>query len=486
MPQDRTNLSTTPSASEGVARVGELAEALVIATEARRREPALPEETARAVLTAPIPTERARYDLILLPTADQEDPGGHRLRRLVAEFARAGHRVFSLGATEPDPVDPGPGLIELPLADAPAGSAEDRAARLLDALASARRENGIEAAAVFVGSPGWADLALRLRERWGWRLVYDATNDQPADPARDGDQAGRLWREADVVVGSAATPDGLDAGSGPRWVGLGELDAPTAGWEAVDRAIRAAFPPASIVVLTTNLLAYFRLCVASILANTDYPNYELIVVDNATTDGTEAYLRDLQRQHPHVRVLRNERTRSFAENNNLGLAAATGDVLVLLNDDTMLARGWLTRLARSLEDPSLGLVGPATNRTCNEAQIDAPYATYGEFVRFAREQAVAHEGELVPIRMLAMFCTALRRDAYERIGPLDERYQVGMFEDEDYVLRLKAAGYGVAWARDVYVHHHYHATVGQLLPTGEYSALAAANQRRIEEKSGIC
>jgi GT2 family glycosyltransferase len=295
----------------------------------------------------------------------------------------------------------------------------------------------------------------------------------------------RLWQVADVILtwGSAEVP----ATDPPRkaQVDLSRFDSWPERGEAVDATVRAAFPLASIIMLTTNLLAYCRLCVASILANTEYPNYELIIVDNASTDGTAEYLDALATVHPHVRTLRNTQTRSFAENNNQALAVANGDVLVLLNDDTMVPRGWLTRFVHYLNDPDLGLIGPATNRTCNEAQIEAPYETYGEFLGFAGEAAVDHEGERTPIRMLAMFCTAMRRDVFERIGLLDERYKVGMFEDEDYVLRLKAAGYTIEWARDVYIHHHYHATVGKLVPSGEYLAIAAANQRRFEEKWGV-
>ena len=58
----------------------------------------------------------------------------------------------------------------------------------------------------------------------------------------------------------------------------------------------------------------------------------------------------------------------------------------------------------------------------------------------ARAQGERHEGERYPIRMPMMFCVAFRRDTYERLGPLDERYEVGMFEDEDYALRAKAGG----------------------------------------------
>lgn len=257
-------------------------------------------------------------------------------------------------------------------------------------------------------------------------------------------------------------------------------------WAALDAAFRAAWPRASVIVLTHDNLAFSRMCVASLLENTDYPNYELIVVDNASTDGTREEMERLARETPVVRLLANDQNVGFGPGNNQGLAAATGDIFVLLNNDTMVPRGWLTRLARHLGDPAVGLVGPATNRTCNEAQIDIPYQTYAEFRAVARNQALRHEGERYAIRMPMMFCTAFRRDAFERIGPLDERYEVGMFEDEDYALRARAAGYTLVWTPEVYIHHAYHASIGKLLPTGDYMRLVKLNQGRFEEKWGIC
>ena len=88
--------------------------------------------------------------------------------------------------------------------------------------------------------------------------------------------------------------------------------------------------------------------------------------------------------------------------------------------------------------------------------------------------------------MPLMFCLAMRRDVERRVGPLDERYEVGMFEDEDYALRVKALGLETAWALDAYVHHAYHASIGKLLPSGQYTKLFHANRRRFEEKWGIC
>jgi GT2 family glycosyltransferase len=88
--------------------------------------------------------------------------------------------------------------------------------------------------------------------------------------------------------------------------------------------------------------------------------------------------------------------------------------------------------------------------------------------------------------MPMMFCVAFRRETYARLGPLDERYEIGMFEDEDYALRAKGEGFEVAWTPEVYVHHAYHASIGKLLPTGDYMRLVKLNQGRFEEKWGIC
>jgi GT2 family glycosyltransferase len=259
-----------------------------------------------------------------------------------------------------------------------------------------------------------------------------------------------------------------------------------ARWAAIDKAIRSSWPRASVVVLTHDNLAFSRMCLASVLENTEYPNYELIVVDNASSDGTVEELMRLSGSIANIKVILNDHNAGFGPANNQGLAAATGEILVLLNNDTVVPRGWLTRLARHLDDARIGLVGPATNRSCNEAQIDIPYQTYGEFQDVARSQGDRYERERLPIRMPMMFCVAFRRDTFERIGPLDERYEVGMFEDEDYALRAKAAGLQVAWTPEVYVHHAYHASIGKLLPTGDYMRLVKLNQGRFEEKWGIC
>ena len=241
----------------------------------------------------------------------------------------------------------------------------------------------------------------------------------------------------------------------------------------------------SIIVVTFNGLVFSKLSLGTLLANTRYPDYEVIIVDNASTDGTADCLRELAARNPHVRVIFNGQNAGFAAANNQGLAAASGDVFVLLNNDTMVAPGWLDRLIEPLTDAQIGAVGPVTNRIGNEAEIAVTYDTYREFLAVAEARARAHRGERLDIRTLCMFCLALRRDTWQRVGPLDERFEIGLLEDDDYALRLRAAGYQLICAEDTFVHHFGQASFGNLVPTGEYQRLLATNQRRFKEKWGV-
>jgi GT2 family glycosyltransferase len=241
---------------------------------------------------------------------------------------------------------------------------------------------------------------------------------------------------------------------------------------------------ASIVVVTHNGLAFTRLCLASVLAGGGDGDFELIVIDNGSDDGTPNYLAKLAERDARVRVVLNGRNLGFAPACNQGLALAGAEHLVLLNNDTMVPPGWLVGLLPHLRNPGVGLVGPVTNRIGNEAEIETRYRTWGEFVALARRRAREHRGEWLEVRTPAMFCLAMSRQAHERIGPLDERYEVGLLEDDDYADRAREAGYQLRCVEDVLVHHFGEASFGRLVAEGEYGRILEENKRRYAEKWG--
>jgi GT2 family glycosyltransferase/glycosyltransferase involved in cell wall biosynthesis/predicted nuclease with TOPRIM domain len=259
--------------------------------------------------------------------------------------------------------------------------------------------------------------------------------------------------------------------------------------DALDAALAALPEPrVSVVVLTYNNLAFTEACLDSIELYSDYPDLEVIVVDNASSDGSREWLRDWQRAPSAAghqrRLFLNEDNLGFSAGNNVGLRAATGDVLVMLNNDTYVTPGWVRGLCNHLrQDPGLGLLGPVTNNIGNEARIEIHYADMAGMIAEARKYTGRHPGRRLPIRTAAFFCVAMRRDVYERIGDMDEAFGVGFFEDDDYCRRIEQAGLAVACAEDVFIHHHLSASF-DALKAETRKALFDANKAIYEAKWG--
>ena len=315
-------------------------------------------------------------------------------------------------------------------------------------------------------------------------------------------QVGREWFDSDTVLGQLLQDVGVVVRPGSSRPALSaDLDLVPVSRRplrlepdttAALLARPVPFPPrqvgtpaATVVVVTHGNLALTRLCLEGVLERSGPPGYELVVVDNASEDGTRSYLLTLARRASNVRVLLNEVNLGFPHACNQGFEAARGDTLVLLNNDTIVATGWLRRLQAHLADPTVGLVGPVTNRIGNEAEVAVAYRTLEGFAAEAASRAREYDGQSFDIRMPAMFCVALRRDTWARLGAVDERFGLGTLEDDDYALRSTSAGYRNICAEDVLVHHFGEASFGELFASGAYSQLLDANRNRFEEKWGI-
>ncbi|MCC3377295.1 glycosyltransferase family 2 protein [Cohnella sp. REN36] len=212
----------------------------------------------------------------------------------------------------------------------------------------------------------------------------------------------------------------------------------------------------SILILTLNNLAFTQRCLDSILRFTDLP-YEIVFVDNGSTDGTTAWLREIaEGSGGQLRALFNADNQGFAAGCNRAAAAARGQCLVLLNNDALVSPRWLSQLHAALyAEPSVAAAGPVSNcvlplqQRALAAQPGSPEAFYA----FADGYNRPNPGKWADVLAISGFCMLVKREAWETLGGLDTRFAIGGYEDIDFGYRVLRAGWRLRIAGDTYVYH---------------------------------
>ncbi|MBI5820923.1 MAG: glycosyltransferase [Verrucomicrobia bacterium] len=219
-------------------------------------------------------------------------------------------------------------------------------------------------------------------------------------------------------------------------------------------------PDFSIIIPTLNNLALTKQCLQAIRETAAPCQYEIIVVDNGSTDGSAAFFAEGEKLG-RLRVVTNKPGRNYSASNNQGAALARGKYLVFLNNDTKPLTGWLQALRETFEaDPAVGVQGGKLlypNGTIQHAgivygqihpQVRQHYHIY--LCRKADDPCVnrAREFQMVTGAMLAM-----RRELFERVGGFDNAYEFG-HEDLDLCLAARAAGSKV-WFNPKSVAYHF-------------------------------
>jgi GT2 family glycosyltransferase len=240
-------------------------------------------------------------------------------------------------------------------------------------------------------------------------------------------------------------------------------------------------PSISVVIVTWNNLPFLRLALESILQAQTDTAFEIVAVDNATTDGTWDYMQRLSEANPAVITVRCSENLGFAGGVNAGAARASGESLVVVNDDIVVGDRWLDLLCRSLDDRSIGMTGPVTSQSTTRSDHE-PYECLGDFWLQADRHAAVQGGRETDF--LAMYCVGMRRETFELVGRLDENFGLGLFEDDDYCRRLRLAGYRIWCDESVLVHHFGETSIGKLRASGAYSDLFDTNRARYEKKWG--
>lgn len=218
----------------------------------------------------------------------------------------------------------------------------------------------------------------------------------------------------------------------------------------------------SIIILTCNQIEYTKLCLESIRVFTNEP-YELICVDNGSTDGTPDYLEEIQRSKfedqnldcKDLRIIKNKENCGFARGCNQGIETARGNYILLLNNDVIVSPGWLSGLINHMQDePDAGIVGPMSNYG-NGPQRDerANYSTIEDFIKYAQKISADNGGQRIEFCRISGFCMLINRAVINAVGLLDTRFGIGNYEDDDFCLRAWQAGFKLMIAKDVFIHH---------------------------------
>jgi len=210
-------------------------------------------------------------------------------------------------------------------------------------------------------------------------------------------------------------------------------------------------PPASVIVLTYNNRGLIEACLASFCSALLATSWEIIVVDNGSTDGTAKIV---QTEWPEVQVIRSDRNRGFAGGNNLGLRSAHGRVVILLNSDVIITAPTLQALAeRLLSQPEAGVLSPGLLTADGRPQAFAfggdPTLSYlaRRSLRALLGLGPLHNWNIqqpIETDWVSAACLCVRREILEQAGLLDERFFL-YFEDNDWCLRIRQAGWKIVY-----------------------------------------
>lgn len=315
-----------------------------------------------------------------------------------------------------------------------------------------RAEGGLRAG--FDGSEDW-DLALRVGDAvpperirhipfvlYHWRGTGQLSAAQLADAADSGRRAAR----------DHFARAGLDA----------HVSAGAEGYNRVRLPLPTPAPRVSVLIPTRDRVDLLRACLDGVLNRTDYPDLEIIVVDNDSAEATtHAFFADLAGD-PRIRVLPYPGPFNYSAINNRAARAATGEVLALLNNDIeVLGPEWLASMVAHAVRPEVGAVGArlfyanmllqhggcilGIQGSIYHAHLMLPQTDAGYLARAKLTQALS---------AVTGACMVMRRSCFEEVGGLDEVDLPVAYNDIDLCLKLRAKGYRIIYDADAELLHH--------------------------------
>ncbi len=227
-------------------------------------------------------------------------------------------------------------------------------------------------------------------------------------------------------------------------------------------------PMVSLIIPTRNGLQLIRQCIESILKKTTYPNYEILIIDNGSDDPVTLQYLDKLKAEERVRVVRDDRLFNYSALNNAAVKLAQGEVLGLLNNDLeIISPKWLSEMVSFALQPRVGAVGArlwysnerlqhggiilGVGGVAGHSHKHLPRGSYGCFNRANLIQGFS---------AVTGACLVIRKTIYEEVMGLNEADLQVAFNDVDFCLRVRAAGYRNVWTPYAELYHHESATRG--------------------------
>ena len=264
-----------------------------------------------------------------------------------------------------------------------------------------------------------------------------------------------------VDAGRRAVADHLARTSRPgKVVRIGKSGHNRVSWELPDS------PPSVSIVIPTKDGRLLPRCLDSVLSFTTYPDFEVLVVDNSSEHlPTLQYLAGLD---DRLRVIRDERPFNYAELNNAAVDRTTGEFVCLLNDDTeVINPDWLTELVTQALDPEVGAVGAKLyydeSRIQHAGVVLGIYGVAGHTFRMFDRLSPGYFGNLQLARRMSTVtaaCLLVRREAWDQVDGMDGVNLPIAFNDVDFCLRLRVAGWEIVWSPYAEMYHHESTTRG--------------------------
>ena len=208
----------------------------------------------------------------------------------------------------------------------------------------------------------------------------------------------------------------------------------------------------AIIILTFNNFKYTKDCIESIRQYTQKDTYELIVVDNSSTDETREWLLD----QPDILLKLNDQNEGFPKGCNIGIGMAQPDSdILLLNNDTIVTPNWLLNLTTCLySSDQIGAAGAVSNHSENLQGVPFTYDDLDQMQKHAAKNNISDSIKWEQKVFLIGFCLLIKREVIDKIGLLDEAYSPGYVEDNDLSIRILKSGYKLMLCHDCFIHHY--------------------------------